>query len=202
AAAILAPLVTGRTKVKMTVLRNGSSQTLTVPLTYACAYGIELGNTDNVTAYADGHRALITRGMLNYAASDEELAYVLAKELAHNALSHASRQRMNSTIGGIIDNLVRMHPDMSTMAGLAGVRPMPEDLDAMADKLSLYMLARAGYNIDRVAPFWQRLASQYPASVLNSYTAMHPSTAKRIAAMEKALKDIKTKQAAKRPLLP
>ncbi|MGE5650819.1 MAG: PDZ domain-containing protein, partial [Bacillota bacterium] len=40
AAAILAPLVTGRTKVKMTVLRNGSSQTLTVPLTYACAYGI------------------------------------------------------------------------------------------------------------------------------------------------------------------
>lgn len=202
AAAILAPLVTGRTKVKMTVLRNGSSMTLTVPLTYACAYGIELGNTDNVTAYADGHRVLITRGMMNFASSDEELAYVLAKELSHNALSHASRQRMNSTIGGIIDNLVRMHPDMSTMAGLAGVRPMPEDLDGMADKLSLYMLARAGYNIDRVVPFWQRLSSQYPASMLNSYTAMHPSTEKRIAAMEKAIKDIKAKQSAKRPLLP
>ena len=109
---------------------------------------------------------------------------------------------MNSTIGGIIHNLVRMHPDMSTMAGLAGVRPMPEDLDAMADKLSLYMLARAGYNIDRVVPFWQRLSSQYPASMLNSYTAMHPSTEKRIAAMEKAIKDIKAKQSAKRPLLP
>lgn len=176
AATILAPLVTGRNNVKMTVARNGSNLTLAVPLTYACAFGIELGNADNVAAYADGHRVLVTRGMMNYAASDEELAYVLAKEMAHNALAHASRQHMNATVGGIIDNLVRMHPDMSTMVGLSGVKPMPQELDAMADKLSLYMLARAGYNIDRALPFWQKLAGQYPASALNGYTAMHPAT--------------------------
>ena len=202
AATILAPLVTGRTKVKMTVLRNGSSLTLTVPLTYACAFGIELGNADNVNAYSDGHRVLVTRGMMNFAAADEELAYVLAKEMAHNALAHASRLRMNATVGGIIDNLVRMHPDMSTMAGLSGVKPMPKELDAMADKLAIYMLARAGYDIDRVAPFWKKLANQYPASVLNGYTALHPATDYRIDAMEKAIKDVKTKQANKRPLMP
>ncbi|HJV53091.1 MAG TPA: M48 family metallopeptidase [Noviherbaspirillum sp.] len=202
AAGILAPLVTGRTKVKMTVLRNGSNLTLTVPLTYACAYGIELGNTDNVVAYSDGHRALISRGMMNFASSDDELAYVLAKEMAHNALAHASRLRMNATVGGVIDNLVRMHPDMSTMAGLSGVKPMPKELDAIADKLSVYMLARAGYDIERVIPFWQRLATQYPASVPNAYTALHPSTQYRVDAMEKAIKDVKAKRAGKRPLLP
>jgi beta-barrel assembly-enhancing protease len=202
AATVLAPLVTGRSSVKLVVVRNNANTTLTVPLTYACAFGIELGNSDNVIAYADGHRALVTRGMMNAVQSDEELAYVLAKELAHNALSHASRQRMSATLGGIIDNLVRIRPDMSTMVGMAGVRPMPQDLDAMADKLSLYMLVRAGYKIDAAVPFWKRMAAQYPAAMLNGYTALHPATDYRIAAMEKAIADIKAKQVAKKPLMP
>jgi predicted Zn-dependent protease len=202
AAAILAPLVTGRSSVKMTVIRDGSNMALTVPLTYACAFGIELGNTDNVNAYSDGYRVLITRGMLGFARSDDELAYVMAKEMAHNALAHANRQRMSATIGGIIDNLVLIRPDMSSMVGMAGVKPMPQELDAAADKLSLYMLARAGYNIDNAASFWQRLAARYPATVLTSYTALHPATAYRVTVIDAAVRDIKNKQANKKPLSP
>jgi beta-barrel assembly-enhancing protease len=202
AASILAPMMSGRSSIALTVLRDGSRVAVNVPLTYACAFGIELGNTENVLAYSDGHRVLITRGMLNAVRSDDELAFVLAKEMAHNALSHSTKQRTSATIGGIIDNLTRIRPDMSGMGGMAGLRPMPQDLDAMADKLSLYMLARAGYDIDQVVPFWQRMASQYPATVLNGYTALHPSTNYRVAAMEKTIKDIRTKQARKKPLMP
>jgi hypothetical protein len=202
AGAILAPLVSGRSSVRLSVLRNGESMTFNVPLTNACAFSIELGNTDNVNAFADGYRVLITRGMLNAVHSDEELAYVIAKEMAHNALGHAFRQRMTATIGGIIDNLTRIQPDMSTMAGMAGVKPMPQELDAMADKLSLYMLARAGYRIDNTVMFWRRMAVQYPATMLNSYTALHPSTDYRIAAMEKTIADIRSKSTASRPILP
>lgn len=202
AAAILAPMMSGRSSIALTVQRDGSRMALSVPLTYACAFGIELGNTENVVAYSDGHRVLITRGMMNAARTDDELAFVLAKEMAHNSLSHATKQRTSATIGGIIDNLTRIRPDMSTMSGMAGLRPMPQDLDAMADKLALYMLARAGYNIDLVVPFWQRMASEYPANVLNGYTALHPSTNYRVAAMEKTIKDIRSRQARKKPLLP
>lgn len=202
AAALLAPLVNGRSSVKLTVMRDNANLALNVPLTPACAFGIELGNSDNVNAYADGHRVLITRGMLNFAHSDEELAYVLAKEIAHNALGHSGKQRMNATVGGIIDNLVRMHPDMSTLSGMAGVRATPQELDAAADALALYMLARAGYGIDNAPRFWQWLANQYPATVLNSYTAIHPATEYRLSAMEKTIADIKAKQAGKKPLLP
>lgn len=202
AATILAPLVTGRPSVRLNIQRNGSTMAMTVPLTYACGYGIEVGNTDNVIAYADGYRVLVTRGMMAAARSDDELAAVIAKEMAHNILAHAARQKLSATIGGIIDNLVRSRPDMSTMSGLAGVKPMPQDLDAMADKLSLYLLARAGYDINQAVPFWKRIASQYPASVLNAYTALHPSTSYRVAAMEKTVKEIKAKQASKRPLRP
>ena len=202
AAAILAPLVANRASIKLTVLRDGAALTTDVPLTPACAFGIELGNSDHVNAYADGYRVLVTRGMMAAVRSDEELAYVMAKEMAHNVLAHAARLQMSATIGGVIDNLTRMYPDMSALSGTAGIRPMPQELDAMADKLSLYMLARAGYSIERVVPFWRRMASLYPASMQNSYTALHPGTRYRIASMEKTVRDIKSKQAANQPLMP
>jgi hypothetical protein len=201
-AAMLGPLISTRSGIRMTVLRDGANTALNLPLTRACGYSIELGNVDTVNAYDDGRRVMITRGMMNFARSDEELAYVLAKEMAHNSLGHAGRQNMTATIGEIIDNLTRIRPDITALAGTSGVRPMPQELDAAADTLSLYMLARAGYNIDHAPRFWQRLAAQYPPSVLNAYTAIHPSTSFRLSIMGKIVADIKAKQAAKQPLVP
>jgi beta-barrel assembly-enhancing protease len=202
AASILLPLMKNRSTVKLTVLRKEAEIPMTVPLTYACAFGVELGNADHANAYNDGRRVLITRGMMNFAQSDTELAYILAKEMAHNSLRHASKQQAVGTVSAIIENLVRIQPDLSSMAGSAGVKTMPQNLDIEADKLALYMLARAGYSIDGAARFWQRLATRYPASVLNSYTAIHPVTAQRLSAIEKNVAEIKSKQASRRPLLP
>ncbi len=202
AATMLAPLINRGTSVRLTMLRNGAPVQVTVPFTRACAYSIELGNADNVNAYNDGRRVLITRGMLNFAANDNELAYVLAKEMGHNSLNHARVQRTTGTAGAIIDNLIRVRPDMSAMAGTSGMKPMPQTMDAAADTLALYMVARAGYDINTAPRFWERLASQYPASTLNGYTAIHPATAYRLSVMDKILVDVKGKQAGRQPLLP
>lgn len=199
---ILAPLVSGRSSVTLAVLRNGADVAMNVPLTLACAFGIELGNADHVNSYADGLRVLVTRGMLNFAATDEELAYVLARGMAHNVLKHPTRQRMSATVAGIIDNLVRMRPDMSVMVGTSGVKPATPDMDVAADKLALYMVARAGYSIDNALPFWQRLATQFPAGVLNGYTAIHPATAARLSTVEKTILEIKAKLVEQKPLIP
>ncbi len=202
AAAVLGPIVNSLSTVRLGLLRNGTPVNLNVPLTPACGFGIELGNVDNVNAYADGRRVLVTRGMLNFVRNDTELAYVLARELAHNALGHPSRQQMNATVGAVIDNMTRVNPDLSVLGGSAGILPYPQDLDAAADTVALYMAARAGYNVDGAAAFWQRLANQYPASVTNGYTALHPATPARLIAIRKATADIKAKQASRRPLLP
>ena len=202
AAMLLLPLMRNRPNIKLTVQRDGSVLPLTIALTRACAFGVELGNADHVNAYNDGRRVLITRGMMNFVQSDIELAYVLAKELAHNALRHASKQNMTGTVGEIMDNLVRLQPDLSTMAGTAGIKSMPLELEAEADRLALYMLARAGYNLSAVPRFWERLASQYPPSVLNGYYAIHPGIAQRLPAIEKTLSEIKSKQASRRSLVP
>jgi beta-barrel assembly-enhancing protease len=202
AAGTLAPLVMGKSQVKLSIVRANANMAVNVPLTHACAFGIQLGRADFVNAYADGHRVMITRGMLNFVHGDEELAYVLAKEMAHNAFAHAQKQHMNATVGGIIDNLARMHPDLSTMSGASGVKPMPQELDNAADALALYMAARAGYDVTGAPAFWQRLAAQYPSSVANGYNAIHAPIAARMPTIDKTVAEIKRKQAGGKPLLP
>lgn len=202
AAAVLGPLVRGRSLVKLTVERNGAPMSMVVPLTQSCGFSVDLGNADHVNAYADGRRIVITRGLLNFTQSEQELAYVIAREMAHNILGHAASQRMGATMGGIIDNLIRVTPDLDTMTGRSGVTPYPATLDADADRLGLYLAARAGYNVDTASSFWKRLTERYPASVANGYTAIHPDNNARLAALEKTTAEIRAKQAAKRPLLP
>jgi hypothetical protein len=201
-ALLLGPLVNGHNSIKVTIARNGGNQTLNVPLTRACAFGIELGNTDNVISYADGRRVLISSGMMKFTQNDDELAFVIAKEMAHNTLTHPARQRNTATMTGVIDNLIRLRPDTTALNGMAGVKPYPQQLDAAADKLSLYMVARAGYKVDDAAAFWERLATRYPAGILNGYTAIHPGTDYRLSAIRQAVSDIQAKQAAGTTILP
>nr|WP_315253808.1 M48 family metallopeptidase [uncultured Duganella sp.] len=202
AAAVLGPLVSNNKFLNLTVQRGGANQQLRVPVTRACAFKIDIGNSDNINAYSDGQRVMITRGMVNFAQSDEAIAYVLAKDIAHNVLGHAATTKQAYTVGGIIDNLVAVRPDLSMLIGSAGVKPMPQELDAAADNLSLYMVARAGYNVAGARAFWQRLATQYPATVLNGYTANHPAVNYRLGVIDKTVSAIRSKQAAKQPLVP
>jgi predicted Zn-dependent protease len=88
------------------------------------------------------------------------------------------------------------------LIGSGGIKPMPATHDAAADRLAVYLLARADYRIDGVATFWKRFAGTYPAAVLNGHTSNHPSMAQRIAAIDKAVLEVKAKKAAKQALTP
>jgi hypothetical protein len=202
AGTIFAPLVASQASLPLTIERNGANRQLTIPVTRACAYSIELGNADNVNSYADGNRVMVTRGLIEFTRNDDELAYVLATGLAHNVLGHAAVQRNSATIGSIIDNLIRVKPDDSMLIGSGGIKAMPAEMDAAADKLAVYMLARAGYSIDGDDDFWKRLAAAHPATVLNGYMANHPGIDARVAAINKAVAEVKAKRSAKKPLVP
>ncbi|MES2316200.1 MAG: M48 family metallopeptidase [Pseudomonadota bacterium] len=200
--AVFGPLVASRANLAMAIERDGKGKLLSIPVTRACGFAIELGNADNINSYADGNRVMVTRGMLHFAQSDDELAVLLAKGIAHNILGHATLTRSTSTIGSVIDNLGNVRPDTSMLIGSSGIKAMPADLDVAADHLSLYLVTRAGYSVDAAAPFWKRLAATYPASVLNGYVANHPATAARLAGIDKGVAEIKSKQGAKKTLTP
>jgi hypothetical protein len=202
AGAIFNKIIASQSNLPMTVERHQSERQLTIPVTRACAFAIELGNSDNVNAYGDGSRVLVTRGMINFTHDDDELAFVLAKTMAHNMLGHPSAQRNSATIGSIIDNLKSITPDTSMLIGSGGIKAMPAEADAAADRLGIYLAARAGYDVKDAPAFWTRLAETYPPSVLNGYSANHPALPQRLSAVEKAVAEIKAKRAAKKPLVP
>jgi len=202
ASGIFGKIVASQPSLPMTVERRGSERQLTIPVTRACAFQIEVGNADNVNAYGDGTRVLVTRGMIGFTKDDDELAIVLASTMAHNMLGHAGAQRNQATIGSIIDNLKSITPDTSLLIGSGGIKAMPAEMDAAADRLGIYLAARAGYDVDDAPGFWKRLADRVPATVLNGYNANHPALAARLAATDKAIAEVKSKRAKKLALVP
>lgn len=199
AARQLAVVVQNAAELPITLLRNGKTMRLQVPLTLACAYSIDLGNADFVNAYSDGRRILVTRGMLDYLHSDAELAALLAKEIAHSTLRHAQVLQIKATVAAIIDKLLLLKPDLTGLSGSAGIKTMPPQMDIEADRLALYMLARAGYSPAIAATTWQHLAQN---TAPNSYTALHPWTDERLALLQATAEQIRQKQLAKKPLMP
>jgi hypothetical protein len=202
AGSVFGKFVASQASLPITVERRGSERQLTIPVTRACAFQIEVGNADNVNAYGDGTRVLVTRGMVGFTKDDDELAIVLASTMAHNMLGHAAAQRNQATIGSIIDNLKSVTPDTSLIIGSGGIRAMPAEMDAAADRLGIYLAARAGYDIDDAPGFWKRLADRVPPTVLNGYNANHPALPARLAATEKAIAEVKARRSAKKPLVP
>ena len=197
--AVLVSLLPEKTAIDMTINRGGQDMSLKVPLTHVCAFSMELGNTDNVNAMADGRRVLLTRGMMRALKSDDELAYVIAVEMARNVLGHPAKLHTNAALAEDIDNLVHVHPSEDKLAPL---KAPGEEFDLAADKRGLYMLARANYSIDNFGRFWQTPAPQAVQGDAVSYFALHPMTPRRQAAIGRVTTEIKGKQAAHKPIQP
>ncbi len=202
AAKLLAPVLKNLTDIRVRVLRRGQPVDLQVPLTLACAFAIDIGNAPNVNAYTDGRRIMMTRGLLDALPGDDDVAVILARELAHNVLQHPRQLQQTATLSGVIDSLLPLKPDPASYTGSSGIKPTPEKMDQEADRLALFMLARAGYDPLNLSKVSQRLAEIAPSSQINSYSALHPWTEERRTLVQAIVKEIRQKQAAKKPLVP
>ena len=202
AARLLAPLLKNAVDISVLILRKEQAIRLTIPLTAACAFSMEIGHTPQVNAYSDGRRIMITQGMLDFLSGDEELAVILAREMAHNVLQHAAAQQMTATAASMIDALLPLQPDAAALVSRGGLRPMPAKADQEADRLAMYLLARAGHDPGVSERTIDKLAQAYPSSQINAYTAMHPWTPERQQSIQTTLREIRQKQTSKNPLLP
>lgn len=193
----------GKQQVKLTVDRQGQPVTLDVPLTEACAFGIELGDSEEIGSYADGYRVMVTRGMLGFVRSETELAYVMAGEFARNLLAAGDR----TAAAALIDQYRFLKTGTPAGAAPVQIRPYSAAADIQVDRLALYMLARSGYDIRAYAPFWDRVAqaaAAMPAAELtvNSYAVLHPGFRERQQAIPRLVSTIEQKRARNEPLLP
>ena len=146
-----------------------------------CAYDVRLRMGSDINAFATGKSITMTSGMMKFVESDEELAFIVGHELAHNTMGHVRK-----IVGNYILSL--------------GATRYARPFESEADYVGLYYLARAGYDLDGVEDVWRRLALVSPRSTGRAKT--HPTSSERFLRIGAARAEIEAKQAAGEALLP
>lgn len=182
--AVLDNALSGGT-ARLGIRRSGTLLSVTVEPRRACGYDVQLNPSDELNARADGRRLFISTALAGFTRSDDELALILGHELAHHVLRH----RNWSDVGGA----GREANDATAVNGVG-------DKETQADRVGLYLAARAGYDT-RIAPaFWRRFGAynwrvRYPQ-------LRHASAEARARALEQVQVEIDAKRAGGSPLLP
>ena len=76
--------------IELQVLREGRIVAVRVTAVSGCPSRVHLARSGQRNAYADGTHVFITTQLLHTAANDDEVAFVIAHEMAHNILHHAA----------------------------------------------------------------------------------------------------------------
>lgn len=168
-----------------------------------CYYPVLLVDSNEINAYADGKNILITRGMMRFAVADQELAQVIAHELAHNAMGHIDAKKGNYALGTILDIAAAAYGvDTGGLFADLATLTYSQAFEAEADYVGLYAMARAGVPVAENADFWRRMAIEHPSSIEGGYLRTHPSTAERFVAIDNAVAEVEIKRSAGEALMP
>jgi hypothetical protein len=172
--------------VTLTVRRGATVRTVALRPALACSSFFQVNPSDEYNARADGKGVFISSTMAAYAADDDDLAMILGHELAHNVLQH--------------------HPSPEPLGEQA---PVPETALARgnhwtqerdADRVGLFLAARAGFDTDRAPGFMRRFGADHWR--VRYAQIGHASAEARARALEETNAEIAAQRAAGQPLRP
>jgi membrane-associated protease RseP (regulator of RpoE activity) len=195
--------------VEFVVQRGTEELRLSMLPEQACDFSVHLSPDDVKNAYADGHKVVIYKGMMEFFRSDEEIALVVSHELAHNAMKHIDAKKTNATIGGLVGLLldvaaaaggVNTNGDFTRLGANLGAGVYSVDFEKEADYVGLYFMSQAGYDITDAPNFWRRMATTNSRAI--TMKSSHPTTPERFVGLETTVAEIRQKIEQGDPLKP
>ena len=189
--------------VRLKVMRGDAVIDMNISTEPVCSYGVYIIMNNAVNAFADGNNIYITSGLMRFAESDREIAMVIGHEIAHNAMQHLEARKANSGLASVFDIIsaaygVNTHGLFSSMGG----RSFSKEFEHEADYLGLYIIARAGLDIENLENFWRRMAAENPGTNDDSFFRTHPISANRVLGVKAAIAEIEQKKGSGTQLLP
>lgn len=156
----------------------------------ACAISAGVSKFSTVNAWTDGTNLVITRPMLAMARTDDELAYVMAHELAHVLREHVQQAKAGKIAGSALDlAAVVFGVNTDGAFGKAGARVFSKDREREADHMGAYLMSRAGFDPRAGAAFWDHMP---PGG--GGWFDTHPGNNERSANLLAVAEEIRNKQ--------
>lgn len=145
---------------------------------------------DSVNAWTDGSGVWITRGMVRFVRSDDELALVLAHEIAHAARGHMNYLRAKQALGlalGIPAAIFggQAASQLALLLVEAATKKFDRDQEREADLFGITWAHRAGFDMTQAKEIFRRMAIEIPESMEGGFLSSHPPTSERLLAMER-----------------
>lgn len=169
---------------------------------------------DTINAFAaSGGFVLVNKGLIKAAKSEDELAAVLAHEIAHTVRGHAigsiKKSRMAGVYKEMLNSTVQLDEQqlgtltkafegaMDDMIDGMVVKGYSRDTEFEADKVGLAILAEAGYDPQAFIRLLETLDKQQGSPKGGGFSATHPSAKDRIAQLSVAAAKLATKKVPK-----
>jgi hypothetical protein len=166
----------------LAVRRGAQRLDVAIEAERGCASRFQLVPGARMNAQADGVYVQVTTALAQFAEDEGELAAVLAHEFAHNVLGHRVRLNQAGVQRGLLANF-----------GNNARRIRETEIEA--DRLSVYLMERAGYDPQAAVRFWSRFGRR-GFNFLGSPT--HPNWRLRVQSFETEIARIRAARAAGR----
>ncbi len=170
-----------------------------------CDFNVVYDHSSEVpNAWAeDPYKITLTRGLLQFMQNEDEVAAVVGHEMGHHIVGHLDKARTNIVIGSVLGAILGAAAGAaagdgntavlggalgSQVGGAAGLISHSKEHEREADYISVYLLARAGYDLDKASQVWTRLAKS-SGRMESGLLDTHPASPDRLAAWRKAVEE-------------
>lgn len=171
-----------------------------------CHFTFRYVGDGEVNAFTDEDGQIyLHKGLLDYLETDEEIAAVMAHEMGHQIADHVEETRESAIVGALIGGLLlgvgaaALGADQNTAnyaanegmtyGGRIGVLSFSKEQEREADLLGVYVLARAGYDLERAGGTFEVLAKLGDKTTA-SWNDTHPAGPERIVAYRKTVAEV------------
>lgn len=149
---------------------------------------VEVKRNANVNAFAvPGGHIVFLSGLIDKAESPDEVAGVLAHEMAHVELRHPTRLMLRHFGVSMLASLLLGDSRLTDAVGALGILAYSREFEAEADARGIEILRAAGIRTTGIVSFFTRLeAKEGRNSAVMRYLTSHPPTAERRALAERS----------------
>jgi predicted Zn-dependent protease len=152
-------------------------------------------DADAVNAWTDGEGVWVSRGMIRFLKSDDELALVLAHEMAHAYRGHIPYLKAKRALEAALSVALDIFAPGSGRAGAilmdAAGKKFDRDQEREADLYGLIWAHKAGFDVSVAKDLWRRMAIEVPESIEAGFLSSHPSSAERFLSLERLAEMLK-----------